>query len=321
LNAALAKHDLGRLVSAWPAPGGLFGQNVMLTTTSGRWVLRGHPHYDGQLERERFFSRLVHEHTRAEAPWPFIIDRSSDIFGWHFALMPMLPGEHLSDVDFRRGLPDCDRIAVAGAMGTYLALLQSGTWQRPADYDYAADDLRFYGDTYGAWFIAKTYDWLRLCRDWSHTTTTDDDVAWIDDIADRARGPLDEPFDAVLVHSDYSEGNVVVQRDADEWTISGIVDLGDAWIGDGEYDLARICCNYGPPTSADLAPRLRAFLDPYMQARPPRPGFHERMALYMVHDRLIFWEYGHRTNVWFNPNDHPNFRTFAQPFVDFAMSL
>jgi aminoglycoside phosphotransferase (APT) family kinase protein len=130
LQSALTKHDLGRLISARPAPGGLFGQNVLMTTTAGGWVLRGAPHYDGQFEKERYFSRLVHEYTAADAPWPIIIDKSTNIFGWQFALMPLLAGENVLAPDVRRTLVEADKPAIAGAMGAYLAMLHSGRWER-----------------------------------------------------------------------------------------------------------------------------------------------------------------------------------------------
>ena len=87
LQAALTRFDLGTLTDAQPAPGGLFGQNVLLTSSSGGWVLRGHP-YAGQLEKEQYFSRVIHERTSANAPWPFMIEESPQLFGWSYAMMP-----------------------------------------------------------------------------------------------------------------------------------------------------------------------------------------------------------------------------------------
>src|SRR5438552_13890851 len=112
LQSALTRFDLGTLLDAKPAPGGLFGQNVLLTSSSGGWVLRGRP-YLGQLEKERYFSRVIHDRTRANAPWPFLIEESSDLFGWSYAMMPLLPGLHLSDPDVQRALSKGDRLALA----------------------------------------------------------------------------------------------------------------------------------------------------------------------------------------------------------------
>ncbi len=73
-QAALERLGLGEFVRAAPVAGGLFGQNVFVTSTTGEYVLRGAPHYDWQFPAERFFARLLHEHTSAPAPWPYLIE-------------------------------------------------------------------------------------------------------------------------------------------------------------------------------------------------------------------------------------------------------
>src|SRR5687767_15317798 len=96
-QASLHRFGLGTFVCAEAVVGGLFGQNVFVTSTSGRFVLRGVPHYDWQLPTERFFARALHERTAAPVPWPYLLDPATDIFGWSYALMPRMPGLNLSD--------------------------------------------------------------------------------------------------------------------------------------------------------------------------------------------------------------------------------
>jgi hypothetical protein len=67
LQSALDRFDLGELLSAEAAPGGLFGQNVMLTTSRGGYVLRGNPHA-GQLERERYVAGIITDRTSVAVP-------------------------------------------------------------------------------------------------------------------------------------------------------------------------------------------------------------------------------------------------------------
>ncbi|MGH2608436.1 MAG: hypothetical protein ACRDHF_05045, partial [Tepidiformaceae bacterium] len=95
LQAALDRFGLGRLVQAEPAMGGLFGQNIMLTTSEGEFVFRGAPHwdpeghYDWQFQKERLFSQIVHESgTGPPVPWPYLIEESEEIFGWNWAIVP-----------------------------------------------------------------------------------------------------------------------------------------------------------------------------------------------------------------------------------------
>ena len=78
-QTALERLGLGEFVRAEPVAGGLFGQNVFVTSTIGEYVLRGAPHYDWQLPAERFFARLIHERTRTPVPWPYILDPDDDI--------------------------------------------------------------------------------------------------------------------------------------------------------------------------------------------------------------------------------------------------
>ena len=80
-QTALTRLGLGDFVRAEPVTGGLFGQNVFVTSTQGKWVLRGVPHDDWQLPSERFFARLLHECARVPVPWPYRVDQSYDIFG------------------------------------------------------------------------------------------------------------------------------------------------------------------------------------------------------------------------------------------------
>ncbi len=314
LQAALDRFDLGTIVDARTVPGGLFGQNVLLTSSNGAYVLRGAPHYDGQFEKERYFSRVVHERTQAHAPWPFLIERSTEIFGWSYALMPQLPGEHLSDPAVQRALMPHERVTLACAMGEYLALMQAATWDTPMTYDHAADDLRPFDRPFADWFVADARDWLARCRAAS-SETTQGDVDWVDSIIGRARAALAVPFDPVLVHTDYKDGNVVAERTSGGWRVNGVFDLGEAYIGDGEYDLARAACEYHLFARAES---VQAFVAAYTAARPPRAGFAERLALYIVADRLILWEYGQRNRIWFK--EGVSFREFAEPYVSLQLA-
>ena len=314
LQAALDRFDLGALLDAQAAPGGLFGQNVLITSTKGGYVLRGAPHYDGQFEKERFFSRLVHEQTQAEAPWPFLIERSTELLGWSYALMPLLPGEHLSDSELQRSLTTEDRVAVACAMGQHLAAMQSASWDEPASYDYAADELAPLGEPFAEWFTAGTRAWLDRAVQASDATTPRD-VEWVESIIASARDGMAVPFAPTIVHTDYAEGNVVAERAGGGWRINGVFDLGDAYIGDGEYDLARLACWYARMSDA----HLRAFVDAYAAVRPLRHGFAERTRLYVLTDRLILWEYGQRNKIWFKPG--VGLREWAEPFVTNSIAM
>jgi aminoglycoside phosphotransferase (APT) family kinase protein len=326
LQDALDRFDLGALIDAQPVSGGLFGQNVFLTTTHGQWVLRGAPHYDGQFQKERFFSRLIHEETDADAPWPFFVERSAAIFGWHYALMPRLPGECPGSGDVQSTLTHDGRVELARDLGAYLARIESKSWDCCATYDHVTDALVPLDVPYAAWITQQVRDWLHRCRSRSwfldapidpstSKATTDADISWIEEIIEQAQDALAVPFAPVIVHTDYKENNTSAERTPDGWRFTGVFDLGECYIGDGEYDLARTACTYATQGGDVLA----AFVKAQAAGSPRRPGFRERMKLYILLDRLIIWEYGQRNGIWFP--EGLTLRKWAEPSVEMRIAV
>jgi len=150
-RSALERLGLGEFVRAGPVAGGLFGQNVFVTSTTGEYVLRGTPHYDWQLPAERFFARLLHERTQAPVPWPYLLDPGDDIFGWSYAVMPRIPGLQLSDRAAAERLTRDERFGIARSMGENLAL----SWPRPGHYDLATDTIVPLEESWTEWVAAE----------------------------------------------------------------------------------------------------------------------------------------------------------------------
>ena len=296
LQAALDRFGLGELIAAEAAPGGLFGQNVMLTTSSGAFVLRGNPHA-GQMRHEHHAARVIRERTCVPVPWPYLIEDDPALFGWPYAVMPRLSGVQLADGDVRKQLSPEDRRGIVVAMAECLAELHSAPFDFHGVYDEKADAFVPAELPFAQWFGEWTRWWLQRCRDEEHSdATTDDDVAWVEEILRQAAPALDEPFAPVLVHTDVQEGNVVAEKTDGRWRISGLFDLAETTLSDGEYDLARAYCGYQARADAG-----RLYLETYLRQRPARPGWSERFRHYVLHDRLIIWEYGQRNRVWFRP--------------------
>lgn len=308
-KAALARLGLGEFVRAEPVTGGLFGQNVFLTSTRGKYVLRGAPHYDWQLPAERFFAKLLHERTKAPVAWPYLIDPAEDIFGWSYAIMPRMPGIQLTK-ETTANLTPVDRLQMAQAMADNLALVHQLAWGQPGSYRLEADTVVAYEASWPNWVAHEVHSWLVLARKHSNRTTTAD-VAWVTDLLARARLALEEAFVPTCVLRDYREANTVMSRVADEWVVSGMFDLMEASIGDGEMDLSRQMADY-----LDEEPELaRAFLSKYLEQRPARIGFGERFPIYMLRDRAIIWEYLQRPGGA-NPFDRSlTFRQWAEPYT------
>jgi aminoglycoside phosphotransferase (APT) family kinase protein len=306
LQAALARFGLGELLAAEPAPSGLFGQNVMLRASTGDYVLRGAPWPAWQLAQERYVAEIIHTHTTVPAPWPYLVDDGTDIFGWPFAIMPRLAGECV----INHGLlgPD-ERLAMARAMGEGLAALHAAPFDALARYHQNEGRFIPEDEPYDDWFRAYARDWLKRCREAS-VATTDADELWVESVIAEAKDALTVPFVPALVHHDYKENNLVFLRQpGGSWRVNGIFDLMECYVAEGEYDLARTFTGH----AIERPEVAYTFLDAYAGARGLRLGFVERFRLYLLVDRLIIWEYGQRNGIWFREGQR--FREYAEPGV------
>lgn len=294
LQAALSRFGLGAFVRAAPISGGLFGQNLFLTSDQGEFVLRGKPHYPWQFPTERFFAELLHERTAAPTPWPYLLDPSDDIFGWPYALMPRMPGFHFSDDAWRATLSEDDRLLIAAALGGTLADLHALTWPAAGSFNADTAEVEPYPAGYGAWVIARIEELLAEALAYPpHTTQADAD--WARALTADGRDALDAPFQPCAVMEDYHTGNVTIVRDLEGWRVGGVFDLMTLNFGDGEADLAR----QGRMYVYEQPELARAFFGAYLARRPPRAGFRRRFPIYLLRDALIIWVFClRRDDIW-----------------------
>ena len=149
-QATLTRFGLGTFVSATPVAQGLFGQNVFVQSTQGDYVLRGVPHYPWQFPKERFGARLLHERTQVPVAYPYILDASTDIFGWPYLLMPRLHGSSPADHQWT----DAERLDIAQALGQNLLHLNQLTWPFAGAYDLSSDTIQPFGEGFAEWIVA-----------------------------------------------------------------------------------------------------------------------------------------------------------------------
>ena len=296
LQAALDRFDLGTLLEAEAAPGGLFGQNLFVTSSTGAYVLRGCGHYPSQFPHEQFFARLLHEQTTVPVPWPYLVEQSPEIFGWDYALMPRMPGRRVCDVE-GEGLELPAHVALARALGATLAESQRVTWPVLAsEYDLATQTMRPQTMTHFARIADKIADSLATARKDCPESTTDDDMAWVAALLENAREAFELPFTPCFVHHDLNGGNITVEADGAGWRVLGVFDLSETYFGDGEEGLPRYLCGL-----LDTPEVAQAFVRSYTERRPPRAGFAARLPIYYLADRLVIWAYGHSLARWFDP--------------------
>ncbi|OIV39293.1 hypothetical protein BIV57_00105 [Mangrovactinospora gilvigrisea] len=289
LQAVAERFDLGRVTDACPLAGGLFGQNLMLETTRGRFVLRGRPHGPAQLAKERRVASLIHERSSLPAPWPYRVSEDTAVFGWSYAVMPMLPGRSGQDLWSAAG--EKQRVGLAGSCGRALAMLHEAGWATPGAYDDTIDDFVPVKDP-EAWWLARLEAVRGQCR--AVGALTVEDERFIDGVLEQNRAALREPFRPVLVHHDFKPGNLNFTKNGDSWEPSGVFDLFEAYIADPDEDLVRML------RIVETEEERRAFLSEYVGARGGlRAGAAERLELYALADWLVIWEYGRRNRVWF----------------------
>ena len=308
LQAAVNQFDLGRLVSAAPIPGGQFGQNVHLETDSGRWILRGCPHYDWQFPKERYFAHQIATRSGIPAPWPYLIESSRDLFGWSYALMPCLPGLQLSDPAVRERLTPSEEVSIAQGLATGLAGLHKLAWPHAGTYALEEYDVVPYAVSHRERVLGEIDYLVSQCV--RLDSLAGPDQRWLRRIVEHNGAALDVPFEPTLVHHDFTEANVVMSRGRTSWSVSGVFDLMEAYVGDPEEDLVRplfIYVSRKPGLAAD-------FLRAYVAHRPLRDDSARRLRLYMLRDCLLIWEFGHRFGKE-QVARAPDFRTWAVPKV------
>jgi hygromycin-B 7''-O-kinase len=164
------------------------------------------------------------------------------------------------------------------------------------------------------WVDAEIDRWLALARAHSERTT-DADIGWVHRERETARHALAEPFQPRFVMHDYKEQNATFERTRAGWRVSGVFDLMEAFFGDGEVDLARQTVQY---TEADPA-LAAAFVRRYRELMPVRPGFGERMRVYLLWDRLVVWEYDQRPEQAGAWTGGQTLRAWLEPILEACM--
>lgn len=312
-QAALSRFDLGEFVRAEPVSFGLFGQNVFLTSTQGEFVLRGVPHYPWQFPTERYFADRLHERTQTPVPHPYLLESTTDIFGWSFVIMPRLAGLQLQDEKIYARLSSDDRLEVARALARNLVEVEKLTWDFSGSYDPETDSVKPFDRPYQKWVLSNIREKVTNSLSYNDHTTASD-LHWIESVIAGAAPVMDLPFQACTVHSDYGEHNAVVLQTRSGWRVSGLFDLMTAHMGDGLADLSVQVTAYIRKDEA-LAD---AYVNEYLRLKPRRPGFALLEKLYMLDLNLSFWRHWQR-NEGGIPGEPKGltFEQYARPSVDY----
>ena len=100
-------------------------------------------------------------------------------------------------------------------------------------------------------------------------------------------------------------------------TVTGVFDLHESRLGDGASDICRQACGY-----LDFDPEMtKEFVASYRSQAGEDPTIRDRMPLYVVNDRMKFWEYFTRppdVAPWLKGK---TFRGWASRYVDAILEL
>jgi len=293
-QAAMSRLGLGDFVRAEPTTSGLFGQNVFVTTTKGEYVLRGAPHWvkgidDTEFRRddrvqftgETYFANALHERTGVPVPWPFLHEQTDDIFGWPFIVMARMPGYCFDERGIVKAIGEEDRRGIARALAINLVEMQRLTSPFPGAFNPTTVALEPFPNGYVDWATREIGAMIRSAH-----RVTEEDRSFIAAAAERARAAGD-PATYSFLHIDYKLNNLTVMQDGGSWRVTGLFDLHEARYGDGAHDLVRQACSY-----LDFdPPRAPEYVRGYLERLPDDPARRERLPLYILNDRMKFWQY------------------------------
>ncbi len=312
-QAALTRLHLGDFVRAELIPFGLFGQNVFLTSTLGEFVFRGAPHYPWQFPTEQFIVDQLHEQTCAPVPHPYLLEPSSDIFGWSFVIMPRMPGLHLRDKAAASQLTFNDRAEIARALASMLVEAQTLAWECAGKYDVETKSVKPFEKHYRDWIVDCIRDKVAAAQSYNNHTTSSD-VEWIENVVAKAKPVLRLAYRPCIVLADYGEHNTVVMHTDGRWRISGIFDLMTAHFGDGQADLSLQVTTY----LKENEPLADAFVTEYLRLKPMQSGFVEHQQLYMLDLTLSFWRHWQRNEGGIPGREKSlTFEQWARPSVEY----
>jgi hygromycin-B 7''-O-kinase len=296
LQLALDEFNLGLLVNSDLIEEGLFGQNLFISSSKGEYVLRGCPHYDWQFRSEKFFVEKLHEKTKVPVPFPYNISTNKDIFGWDFVIMPKLEGINLSSKMDEESLGEKDREEIAKEQAKTLVEMQKYTEKYYGYYDLNLDDIKPLEMRYSERILKNIHHRLNQTMEVNTKLISKTEFKWVGGILEKADKYLDMEFIPSYVMQDYKPENMLVKKVNNEWKVSGIFDLMESYIGNGEADLSRMYSMYLDNDRRDLA---AIFLNEYLKGRGSvklDSDFNERFNIFMIHDRVIIWSWSVRNN-------------------------
>ncbi len=293
LQLMLDRFALGSLISSEMTPNGVGKQTLFIQSTTGKYVLKGNPLYTGQFMEEKYFVDQLSKRTQLPVPVPYIVDESTDIFGWSYAIMPHLTGCHINDLE---GLQDEEKQQIGILLARTLHELHQWKTERYGEYDAAARDIRPFAEGYQAWLYGRIKYWLEDAKKYSDVSSMD--IQWVDDMLFNSLKAFTNCSNVPsFIMGDFNPNNILVQMDTGAPRISGIFDFTMGYFGDGLADLPPMLSSFLDDGEMELA---KSMLNEYYRLTAEKELFVERLKIHMLHQRILDWgcAYATRQVTW-----------------------
>ncbi len=310
MQRVLDRFDLGRLLSSEKTAEGVMGQTLYISSTAGQFVLKGNPLFSGQWVEERFIVEQLDTRTSIPVPAPYLVDDTDDIFGWSYAVMPRLYGEHIHTPELQARLSSLDKQQMAERLAAALLELHSWKVKNSGELDTTTLAIRPFEISYRAWLYGRIRYWLEDAQKYSNISVMD--MEWVEGILEDSRQAFDQLGAATFVMGDFKPQNVLVQNGENGWRVSGLFDFTTAYFGDGVADLPKITTMYLENGQEELA---KQFLTVYFKGMETKEGFIERFRVHMLYQQILNWGCAKAMKqvTW---DDKLSFAEWAQKFTD-----
>ncbi|MGY5344808.1 aminoglycoside phosphotransferase family protein [Paenibacillus glucanolyticus] len=315
LQRMLNRFNLGNLISYQETSKGVGKQTLFVSTTSGDYVLKGNPLYEGQFKEEKFYVDNLNKLTNLPVPYPYIVDEQEDIFGWTYAIMPRLPGMHFTDQNQKEKLNKEEKKRIVELLVNCLCEMHQWKVEQYGEFDSKNQRIRPFESTYKTWLYNRIRYWLKDAEKYSVITSKD--IEWVEDLLLSCEEAFDVLNSPTFVMGDFKADNVLVQRLTEDWKLSGIFDFTTGYFGDGIADLPRIVSMYIEDGEEELA---KHFITAYFHRIESKEAFKERFKVHMLHQRVLDWGCAKAIdNVTWDHN--LSFSEWAQRYTDFVTSI
>lgn len=310
LQKMLDRYNLGELISFKQTEKGVMKQTIFVSSTSGDYVLKGNPIYEGQFVEEKFFIDHLKARTDIPVPVPYVLDEMKDIFGWPYAIMPRLPGVHFNDPKLEAAMTFNDRIRIARVLARALAEMHAWKSDIFGEFDPIHNTLRPFQGSYQNWLFNEIRFWLEDAKKYSGISQADKD--WVEGLLESSRNSFEELQSAAFVMGDFKPENILLQPVEQDWNLYGIIDFTNSYFGDPIADLAKITVLYLDKGEEEF---VRHLLSEYAKLTNANVALKERLIIHILYRKVLDWGCAYAINnvTW---SKELSFKEWASEFID-----